>query len=87
MPELTRQKISFGEMRAAGVRGLLIYRSDYRCSHHTTISGDPWPDDVRLSDIEPRAAVCAGNWRVSALGVLFEFRKPVVHFGGFVNCP
>jgi hypothetical protein len=35
MPELTRQKITFGEMRAAGVRGLLIYCSDYKCSHST----------------------------------------------------
>jgi hypothetical protein len=46
-------KITFGEMRASGIRDLLIYCSDYRCSHSTTISGDRWPDDVRLSDIEP----------------------------------
>jgi hypothetical protein len=32
MPALTRQqKITFGEMRAAGV--LLIYCSDFKCSH------------------------------------------------------
>jgi hypothetical protein len=54
MPALTRQKITLAEMRAAGVRGLLIYCSDFRCSHSTTISADRWPDDVRLSDIEPR---------------------------------
>jgi hypothetical protein len=54
MPEPARQKITSAEMRAAGVRGLLIYCSDYRCSHHTTISGDRWPDDVRLSDLESR---------------------------------
>jgi hypothetical protein len=53
MPELTRQKITFGEMHAAGVRGLLIYCSGYKCSHGTAISGDRWPDDVRLSDVEP----------------------------------
>ncbi len=53
MPEPTREKITFGEMRAAGVRGLLIYCSDYKCSHSTTISSDRWPDGVRLSDIEP----------------------------------
>jgi hypothetical protein len=54
MPALTRpQKITFGEMRSSGVRGLLIYCSDYKCSHWTTISGDRWPDGVRLSDIEP----------------------------------
>jgi hypothetical protein len=36
-----------GEM---GVRGILIYCADYRCSHSIAISGDSWPDDVRLSD-------------------------------------
>ena len=54
MAETARQKITFAEMRAAGVRGLLVYCSDYHCSHWTTISGDRWPDDVRLSDLEPR---------------------------------
>jgi hypothetical protein len=39
---------------AAGVRGLVIYRSNYHCSHWTAISGDRWADDVRLSDIEPK---------------------------------
>jgi hypothetical protein len=29
------QKITFGEMRAMGVRGLLVYCSDYHCSHWT----------------------------------------------------
>jgi hypothetical protein len=36
------------------VRGLLIYCADYRCSHSIAISADRWPDDARLSDIEPR---------------------------------
>jgi hypothetical protein len=35
-----------------GVHGILVYRADYRCSHPVAISGDRWPDDVRLSDIE-----------------------------------
>jgi hypothetical protein len=48
------QKITLAEMRAAGVRGLLIYCSDYHCSHWTAISGDRWSNDVRLSDLEPR---------------------------------
>jgi hypothetical protein len=34
MPETTRQqKITLAVMRAAGIRGLLICCSDYRCSH------------------------------------------------------
>jgi hypothetical protein len=41
-------------MRAAGARGLLIYCSDYHCSHGTAISGGRWPDEVRLSDFEPK---------------------------------
>jgi hypothetical protein len=36
------------------VRGILIYCADYRCGHSIAISGDGWPDDVRLSDIEER---------------------------------
>jgi hypothetical protein len=47
-------KITFAQMRNSGVRGILVYCSDYRCSHSIAISGDVWPDDVRLSDIEPR---------------------------------
>jgi hypothetical protein len=46
------EKITFGEMRAMGVIGVLIYCSDYTCSHSTTIGADQWPDHVRLSDIE-----------------------------------
>jgi hypothetical protein len=48
------QKITFGEVRDLGVRGLLVYCADYRCSHSIAISGDPWPDDLRLSDIQHR---------------------------------
>ena len=55
MASTTRpQKITLAEMRAAGVRGLLINCNDYRCSHWTATSGDRWPDDVCLSDLEPR---------------------------------
>jgi hypothetical protein len=48
------QKITFGEMRDMGVRGLLIYCADYRCSHSVAVMADQWADDVRLSDIEDR---------------------------------
>jgi hypothetical protein len=40
------EKITLGEMRSSGVRGLLIYCSDYRCSHYIAISGDRWPDNA-----------------------------------------
>ena len=48
------QKTTFADMRDVGVRGLLIYCSDYKCSHLITMSGDRWPDDMRLSDVELR---------------------------------
>src|SRR5436190_23119257 len=57
MPELTaptrQQKITLGEMRSSGVRGLLVYCADYSCGHAVRISGDRWPDHIRLSELEP----------------------------------
>jgi hypothetical protein len=47
-------KITFGELREMGVRGVLIYCSDYKCTHWIAISADRWPDHVRLSDDEHR---------------------------------
>ena len=35
------QKITFGELRESGVRDVLIYCPDYRCSHHV----ETWPND------------------------------------------
>jgi ribosomal protein L32 len=52
------QKITFADMRDMGVRGLLIYCSDYKCSHRITMSGDRWLRDLRLSGIEPHV-VCS----------------------------
>jgi hypothetical protein len=37
-----------------GLRGILIYCADYRCSHSLAISGDALPDDMRLSDLWSR---------------------------------
>jgi hypothetical protein len=34
------QKITFGEMRGSGVRDVLIYCRDHRCSHHVEVSAD-----------------------------------------------
>ena len=48
------QKITLGEMRESGMQRVLVYCGDFRCSHYTDISADQWPDDVRLSDLEPR---------------------------------
>ena len=60
------QKITFAEMREMGIRGLLVHCADYRCSHSIAMSGDGWPDDLRLSDIEERF-VCLAS-KVSGMG-------------------
>ena len=57
------QKITFAEMRESGVRGLLVYCADNRCSHSIAVSADLWPDEVQLSDIEPRFTTSRGNLR------------------------
>ena len=46
------QKITFGQMHSSGVRNVLVYCSDHGCSQ-TTINADRWPDNLRLSDVEP----------------------------------
>ena len=46
-------KTTFGDMRRSSVRGVLIYCADYQCSHSIAMDADRWPDDLRLSDIEP----------------------------------
>jgi len=75
MPELTRQKITLGQMRASGVRGLLIYCSDFQCSHWTAISGDQWPDEIRLSDLEPRFICQACGRRGADVRPNFDWEK------------
>ena len=39
MPAVARpQKITFTEMRSSGVRGLLAYCADYRCSYEWSVN-------------------------------------------------
>jgi hypothetical protein len=47
MASMPRQKITFAEMRASGIRGLLIYCSDYKCGHWTAMDH---PATGRLAD-------------------------------------
>ncbi|MCS3689088.1 hypothetical protein [Bradyrhizobium elkanii] len=47
-------KITFGQMREDGYRGIIVYCRDYRCSHNVRMSADRWQDHVRLSDVEPK---------------------------------
>jgi hypothetical protein len=53
-PMPRQQKITFGEMRAAGARGVTVFCTDHKCSHSVTLDADCWPDSLRLSDVEER---------------------------------
>jgi hypothetical protein len=55
------QKITFGEMRASGVRRVIVYCSDYMCRHSILMDASNWPDTLRLSDIKDRF-ICPA-WR------------------------
>jgi hypothetical protein len=72
-----QEKITFADMRAAGVRGILVY-SDYRCSHSLALMADQWPDCMRLSDLEPRFICAACGKRGADVRPDFNWnRKPV----------
>jgi hypothetical protein len=53
LDRLPPMKITLGEMRSSGVRGLLVYCADYHCAHAVRISAGRWPDHIWLSDLEP----------------------------------
>jgi hypothetical protein len=78
MPEINRQKITLAEMRSAGVRGILICCSDYKCSRSIAISADRWPDHVRLSDLEARFRCKACGKRGAAVRPDLHWNKPPV---------
>jgi hypothetical protein len=73
-----QEKITFAEMRAAGVRVILVYCSDYKCSHSLALMADQWPDDMRLSDIEPRFICAACSKRRGRAHALFWVGVPEV---------
>jgi hypothetical protein len=76
-------KISFGDMREMGVRGVLVYCADYHCSHSIALSGDRWPDGVRLSDIEPRFTCTVCGKRGADVRPDFNWDKPPVRAMGY----
>ena len=81
------QKITFAEMREMGVHGLLVYCADYRCSHSITISGDGWPDDVRLSDIEAGFVCTACGKRGADVRPDFNWNRQPIRQMGYLRGP
>jgi hypothetical protein len=78
-----QEKITFGEMRSTGVRGILVYCSDYKCSHSIAISADPWPDDARLSDLEPQFVCKACGKRGADVRPDFNWNGKPVNMMGY----
>jgi hypothetical protein len=76
-------KTTFGEMRETGVRGILVYCADYHCSHSVALSADRWPDDLRLSDIEPRFVCAACGKRDADVRADFNWNRPAVPAIGY----
>jgi len=79
------RKITFGELREMGVRGVLIYCADYYCSHSMAMNADHWPDDVRLSDIEPRFVCAACGKRGAVVRPDFICNRSTVPAMGYRN--
>ena len=77
------QKITFAELCDMGVRGLLIYCQDYKCSHSLAISADRWPDDLRLSDIEPSFVCRACGQRGADVRPDFNWNRTTVGGMGY----
>jgi hypothetical protein len=76
-------KITFAEMRDQGVRGILVYCADYHCSRSLAISGDRWPDDLRLSDIEDRFTCSAYGKRGADVRADFNWNRTTVGGMGY----
>lgn len=79
------QKITFSDMRKAGVRGVLVWCADYRCSHSMALSADRWADHVRLSDIEPRFVCSACGKRGAEVRPDFNWARPPEPAMGYRN--
>ena len=79
------QRITFGAMREMGVRGVLVYCADYQCSHSLALSADRWPDELRLSDVEPRFVCGACGRRGGEIRPDFDWGKAPVASMGYRN--
>jgi hypothetical protein len=70
------QTITLAEVRSSGVRAVLIYCSDLRCSHCIRMNADQWPDEMRLSDLEDKFTCTACGKRGADVRPDFDCDKP-----------
>jgi hypothetical protein len=76
-------KITFAELPEQGVRGILIYCPDYRSSDSIATSGDRWPGDLRLCDIEDRFTCSECGKRDAGVRPYFDWGKRLVRAIGY----
>jgi hypothetical protein len=70
---MREQKFTLGEMRESGpTTRLLVNCQDYRCAHSLVIDAAPWPDHVRLSDLEPKFTCQVCGHRGADVRPMFE---------------
>ncbi|WP_063958205.1 hypothetical protein [Bradyrhizobium manausense] len=63
-------KITLGDLRSTGVRVLIVFCEDYRCSHNVKLAAeyvDRWPNELRISQLEPRFVCTACGMRGSCI--------------------
>jgi hypothetical protein len=75
-------KITFDEMRDMGVRGVVIYCQDYKCSHSLALSAEPFSRNLNQKQNLP--AHDAG-WHVSSADLRppsHQFSVAFLHFNG-----
>jgi hypothetical protein len=70
---MREQRITLGEMRSDnGPRRLIVYCSNFECSHQVVVDADCWPDSLRLSEIEARSVCQVCGRRGADVRPLFE---------------
>jgi hypothetical protein len=67
----------------APLRCVPTYCADYQCSHSIAVSADQWPDDLRLSDIEPQFECSACGKRGADIRPDFNWNKQPVKAMGY----
>jgi len=67
------QKVTLGEMRSGnGLRWLIFYCCEFKCSHSVVIDATQWGDAVRLSDLELKFVCKACGRHGAGVRPLFE---------------
>jgi hypothetical protein len=79
MTDVRAKEVTLGSMRSQGVGGLLV--RCVACAHSVPITADQWPDDARLSDLEPLFVCQACGHRGADVRPDFDWQRPLERNG------